>query len=286
MPFYFYRNYRKKSLFYACSELNAIAKEVERLNDMTNMEGDAIIKQLAMQRELDEDYIDFIDLINDDPGTVYPFKLGSLGNIPGPVIPANSFNNRVEIKNGIREATAISEAANGTLSEKDRTKFEVGSALQQTGARIESKARIFTADALYWKYWILLKMIQLYVDRPLVVAAPEAKKTGADVLVEYGFDVANIDPDLMEGVAVFDPASIQGDWKPRIALEVDAESKQAESRREARETYQAVIQDPTNNLAEAKKRCTRRCSRGQGGHRGHHHAGSSDGRPDARWRSG
>ncbi|WP_146084399.1 hypothetical protein [Rathayibacter sp. AY1C1] len=254
VPFYFYRNYRKKSLFYASSELNAIAKEVERLNDMTNMEGDAIIKQLAMQRELDPDYIDFIDLINDDPGTVYPFKPGSLANIPAGVIPPNSFNNRVDIKNGIREATAISEAANGTLSEKDRTKFEVGSALQQTGARIESKARIFTGDALYWKYWILLKMIQLYVTEPLVVSAPEAKKTGADVLIEYGFDVTAIDPDLMEGVAVFDPADIAGDWKPRITLEVDAESKQAESRKEARETYQAVIQDPTNNLVEAKKR--------------------------------
>lgn len=246
VPFYFYRNYRKKSLFYADSELNAIYKEIERLNDNTNMESDYIIKQIASQRELDPEYEDWIDLIDDDPATVYPFKPGSLQNIGVPILPANAFNDRQEIKSTIRETTAMSEVANGALSHGDKTKFEVGSALSQTGARIESKARIFTADALYWKYYILLKMIQLYVDKPLLVDAPEADVDRKALSAKYGFDVP-------EGTAVFDPADYQGDLKPRISLEVDAEAKQSDSRKEARENYQIIIQDPTNNLQEAKK---------------------------------
>jgi len=245
-PFYFYRNYRKKSLFYATSELQSIAKEVERLNDMTNMESDYIIKQLVAQKELDPEYIDFIDLINNDPDTVYPFRPGSLVDRQVPVLPSNSFQNRLDIKATIRETTAMSEVANGALSQGDKTKFEVGSALSQTGARIESKARIFKADALFWKYYILLKMIQLYVDKPLLVDAPEAIVDRAALSAKYGFEVP-------AGSAVFDPKDYAGDLKPRISLEVDAEAKQSDSRAEARENYQILIQDPTNNLDEAKK---------------------------------
>lgn len=245
-PFYFYRNYRKKSLFYATSELQSIAKEVERLNDMTNMESDYIIKQLAAQKELDPEYIDFIDLINNDADTIYPFKPGSLKDREIAALPQNSFQNRLDIKATIRETTAMSEVANGALSHGDKTKFEVGSALSQTGARIESKARIFKADALYWKYYILLKMIQLYVDKPLLVDAPEAKVDRKALGLKYGFEIP-------AGSAVFDPKDYTGDLKPRITLEVDAESKQADSRKEARENYQILIQDPTNNLVEAKK---------------------------------
>lgn len=247
VPFYFYRNVRKKSLFYATSEIQPIAKEVERLNDLTDMETDYLMKQTAGQRELDPDYEDWIDLIDEDPGTVYPFKPGSLQNIALPILSSNAFSNRQEIKGTIRETTAVSEVANGTISEKDRTKYEISSALSQTGARIESKARVLKADALYWKYWILLRLTQLYVTKPQVVYAPEAKVDRDEIGRKYNVE-------LPVGSAIFDPADFDGDFTPRITLEVDARSKEAESRREARENYMILIQDPTNNLPEVKKR--------------------------------
>ncbi len=246
VPFYFYRNVRKKSLFYASSEIQPIAKEVERLNDLTNIETDYLMKQAAAQRELDPTYEDWIDLIDNDPDTVYPFKPGSLQNIQLAPLPAGAFNNRQEIRATVRETTAVSEVANGAISEKDRTKFEVSSALSQTGARIESKARVFKADALYWKYWILLKLVQLYVTEPVVVYAPDAVVDRDALGEKYGVEI----PD---GSAIFDPADFDGDFRPRITLEVDAQSKDAENRDEARKDFSIVIQDPSNNLAEAKK---------------------------------
>lgn len=247
VPFYFYRNVRKKSLFYATSEIQPIAKEVERLNDLTNMETDYLMKAAAGQRELDPIYEDWLDLVDNDPDTVYPFVPGSLKVIAQQPLANNAFANRQEIKGTVREATAVGEVANGTVSEKDRTAFEVGSALSQTGARIESKARVFKADALRWKYWILLKLVQLYVTKPQVVYAPEAKVDREAIGMQYGVT-------LPKGSALFDPADFAGDFTPRITLEVDAMSKQAENRRASREDYQIIIADPTNNLPEAKKR--------------------------------
>lgn len=247
VPFFFFRNVRKKSLFYATSELQPIAKEIELLNDLTNMEADFNIRQLAPQRELDPEYEDWLDLIDDDPATVYPFKPGSLQNIQAPVAGPGAFNNRMNIKNEIRETTAIDQVAKGAANVKDTTATEVRAQLSQTGARIESKARIFKKDGLYWMGWILMKMIQLYMDKPVVVSVPAAEDVDREAQSKkYGFE-------LPAGTAVFDPEDYQGDWKPRITLEVDAESKQIESREEARMNYQILIQDPTNNLPEAKR---------------------------------
>ncbi len=250
VPLFFSRNYRRLSLFFAKSEIDSIAKEQELLNDQTNMENDYIIRQLKSQKELDPEYEDWLDLIDDEEGTVYPFKPGSLVDRAVPVLPQNSFANRAVVKNEIREATAISEAAAGSLSDKDRTKFEVKSSLGQTGARIESKARIFEKDALYWQAWITLKLIQLYQDKVLVVTVPGSSLTQEEIdEVKRRYDI-----DLPPGTAIFDPAEYQGDdWRPRIQLEVDAQSKEAENQNNAQQGYAIVIQDPTNNLQEAKK---------------------------------
>lgn len=246
VPIFFFRNYRRLSLFYAKSEIDSIAKEQELLNDMTNMESDFIIRQLAPQRELDPEYQDWIDLIDNDPDTVYPFKPGSLGNIAPPVLPANSFNNRLNIKNEMREATAIAEASKGIQSVKETTAEEVKTLRQGTGQRIESKARIFEKDGLYWWGWILMKFYQLYRDNVLVVEAPDANQDPEEVYQKYGIE-------LPKGAAIYDPAEYQGDWRPRISLEIDAQNKQIDEMRSARESYGIIIQDPTNNLTAAKK---------------------------------
>jgi len=251
VPFFFFRNYRKISLLYANSETNSIAREQERLNDLTNMEGDYIIKQIAGQRELDPQYEDWIDLINDDPATVYPFKPGSLQDIPRAVLPANAFTNRTEAKNIIREATAVDQIAKGGQSATGTTATEVIEQKESTGERIESKARILEKDGLYWMAWILFKLVQLYVDKPLVVEVSGVDASEVSrVTLPDGREF-----DLPKGTALFNPEDYQeDDWRPSITLELDSQNKRRKETSERREEYALLIQDPTNNLPELKKR--------------------------------
>lgn len=248
VPFFFFRNYRDVSLFYAKSEIDSIAKEAERLNDMTNMETDYIIKQLAAQKELDPAYEDWIDLINDDPSTVYPFKPGSLVPIAPAVLPPNSFQNRVDIKNVIREATGIDQVAKGGTSAPGTTATEIVKQEQSTNARIESKARILEKDGLYWMGWILFKLIQLYQTEPVVVSVSGVNRDDSAVPQT----LPNGMP-LPQGAAIFDPANYEDDWRPSISLEIDAKQKKDKDIADRRAEYQILIQDPTNNLDEIKR---------------------------------
>lgn len=248
VPFFFFRNYRKISLFYADSETNSIAKEQERLNDMTNMETDTIIKSLAAQRELDPQYEDFIDLVNRDPDTVYPFTPGSLKEIETQPISPNSFNNRLDIKNSIRETTGIDQIAKGGQAAAGTTATEVNAQAQSTGQRIESKARILEKDGLYWMAWILFKLIQLYQTSPVVVEV-----TG----INHDGEMSRTLPsgkELPNNTAIFDPKDYLEDWRPSISLEIDAKNKKQKDMADRRAEYQILIQDPTNNLEEIKKR--------------------------------
>lgn len=252
VPFFFLRNYRETSLFYAKSEIDAIAKPQELLNDMTNMESDYIIRQLAPQRELDPAYLDFLDLITNDPDVIYPFKPGSLTPIQPPVLAPNSFQNRMNIKNEMRETTAVDQLAKGIQNIKATTATEVNTQMEQTSQRIESKARIIEKDGLYWMAYIEFRMFQLYVDEPLVVQVKGQDTTELKTSFEDPRTGEVIE--LPKGAAVLDPADYQGDWRPSVSLEMDAMSKQAEQRKASHESYQILIQDPTNNLEEAKKR--------------------------------
>jgi hypothetical protein len=253
VPFFFGRNYRKLSLFYATSEVNSIAKEQELLNDLTNMETDYIIKQLAPQKELDPKYADWIDMVTSDPDVVYPFVPGSLVDRAVPVLPSNSFNNRMNIKNEIRETTAIDQVAKGVQNVKDTTATEVRAQLNQSGQRIQSKARIFEKDYFYWMGWILVKFVQLYIDKPMVVEIPGGSNiNNQDAMEKYGIE-------LPQGTGVFDPADLPDDFQVRVSLDIDQRNKEADQQQQMLTAYTTIINDPSNaaggiNLPELKKR--------------------------------
>ena len=249
LPFVFLRNYTDVSLFYAKSEIEPIASLQERLNDMDNQEGDYIIKQLAPQRWLDPVNEDWLDLINNDPDTVYPFKDGTMGYYTPPILPANSFNERMNIKNEMREATAIDQVAKGAANVKDTTATEVRAQLNQASQRIEIKARMLEKDGFFYMGQLLFRMIQLYITEPQVVSAE-----GMESLEPTEFQMPNGEMlNLPKNTLVFDPAEYTGDWVPTVTLEIDSENKKAESKKENLEAYQILIQDPTNNLDEIKK---------------------------------
>lgn len=250
-PFFFFRDIRRTSLFYAKGEIDAIAKPQELLNDFTNMESDAIIRQLAPQKELDPKYEDWIDLIDNEPDTVYPFTPGSLVDRPPLQIPGNSFNNRANLKAEIRETTALDQIMKGMAPSGDPTATQINAQVSQSSERIESKARTLEKDGLYWMAYILFRMFQLYVDKPLVV---EVKGQDFEDLKTTVTLPDGTERELPKGAALLDPDDYRGDWRPKVTLEVDAQSKKAEEQTAARENYQIMIADPTNNLDEAKKR--------------------------------
>lgn len=247
VPFFFFRNYRRASLFYAKSEIDSVAKHQELLNDMTNLETDVLIRKAKPARELDPEYEDFIDMVEgDDYDTVYPFKPGSLAPVLSPEVSGNLFANRQNIKNEIRESTAISQRAKGTDSSTDPTATEVRSSDSGTDLRIESKARILEKDGFYWMSYILFRMIQLYVTEPMVVRVTGPAKRGQETGQFKG-------KKLPDSTGVFDPEQFQGDFIPRVTLEVDSKSKNEEKRSRAMQEFQMLIQDPTNNLQKIKE---------------------------------
>jgi len=249
LPFVFLRNYTDVSLFYGKSEIEPIAALQERLNDMDNQEGDYIIKQLAPQRWLDPVNEDWLDLINNDPDTVYPFKDGTMGFYSPPILPANSFNERMNIKNEIRETTAIDQVAKGAANVKNTTATEVNAQLNQASQRIEIKARMLEKDGFFYMGQLLFRMIQLYITEPMVVSAE-----GMEALEPTEIEGKNGEMvELPSNTQVFDPADYTGDWVPNVSLEIDSENKKANSKKENLQAYQILIQDPTNNLDEIKK---------------------------------
>lgn len=249
IPYIFLRNYTDVSLFYGKSEIEPIAALQERLNDMDNQEGDYIIKQLAPQRWLDPVNEDWLDLINNDPDTVYPFKDGTMGFYSPPILPANSFNERMNIKNEIREATAIDQVAKGVANVKSTTATEVQAQLSQASQRIEIKARMLEKDSFYYMGQLLFRMIQLYITEPMVVSAE-----GVESTKDTTFDMGNGKIlNLPKNTQVFDPAEYTGDWVPIVTLEVDSENKKNQSKKDNLQAYQILIQDPSNNLDEIKK---------------------------------
>lgn len=251
VPYFFFRNYRRTSLLYAKSEIDAIAKPQELLNDFTNMEADAVIKALGRQRWLDPKHADFIDLITDEPDVTNLLPENAMGFYDAPRVDGNAFNNRMNLKNEIRETTAIDQLAKGIANVRPTTATEVNAQSANTTERIESKARILEKDGLFWMAHILFRMFQLYVDQPLVV---EVKGKDADGLkTEITLPDGSV-RQLPPGTALLDPADYQGDWRPKVTLEIDAKSKKAEEQAQARETFQMMIQDPTNNLPELKRR--------------------------------
>jgi len=249
LPFVFLRNYTDVSMFYAKSEVEPIASLQERLNDMDNQEGDYIIKQLAPQRWLDPVNEDWLDLINNDPDTIYPFKENTMGYYSPPILPANSFNERMNIKNEMREATAIDQVAKGAANVKNTTATEVNAQLNQASQRIEIKARMLEKDGFFYMGQLLFRMIQLYITEPQVVSAE-----GMEALEDTEFTMPSGDIlNLPKNTQVFDPADYTGDWVPTVSLEIDSENKKANSKKENLQAYQILIQDPTNNLDEIKK---------------------------------
>jgi hypothetical protein len=228
------RNYVDISQFPGRSEIDPIAAAQETLNDMTNQNVDAITHQIAPERFIDPKYASWINKIGQSkPGRILPLPKGAMEWADPPVIPAGAFNERMNIKNEIREATAIDQVAKGVSDDSNPTATQIRAQLNQAGQRIEIKARMLEKDFFYQVGTIVFRLVQLYVREPVPVT----------VQSDNGPIESTYDPTVYQGMRLL----------PKVTLEITAQQKREKERTSALEAYEILSLDPSVNPTELKK---------------------------------
>jgi hypothetical protein len=232
IPFALMRDYIDESLVYGTSDVDLIKGQQELLNDLTEMYVEAIMYQLYPEKTLDPKFATWVDDIDPVPGKVYPLPQGAMvWNTPA-AIPINAFNERMNIKNEIRETVAIDQVMKGVTSATSQTATEIKAQLSQSGNRIEMKARNLENDFFLQEGKICLKLIRLYITEPQWV------RTMGDAGVDF---------------KEFDPSQFLGEYTPMVQLDISRELERSKTQQAYEKAFQIVIQDPTNNLAAAKE---------------------------------
>lgn len=233
MPFNDARDYIDESLFYAKGEIDFIADEQELLNDITNQNVDAVTYTLNQMYTLDPAYAHLINEIENLPGAVYPVEAGKLEPIPQRPIPPDAFRERQNLKNEIRETTASNEVIKGVGSEGAKTTAtEINAQVAGAGQRISLKVTQLENGYFHRMAKIVFEMIKLYVTEPMLVRI-------------MGRDGARWE--------WFDPEEFQGDYQPRVQLEISLQNKKQRQAADAKELLTAFLNSPVVNQEELTK---------------------------------
>lgn len=215
-----------ESLLYGKSVLESIAKPQELLNDLTNQNVDAVSWALDPVMELDPQYSDQIEKVVNVTGAVYPFKPGSLSAVQKPQIPTNAFNERSNIKNEIRETTAVDEIIKGISTPSRTTATEVKAQVASAGRRFDLIVRQLESGGYYQMAKLVFQMVRMYVTTPTMFR----------VIGENG-----VDWDL------FDPQMFEGDYEPRVKLATTIDEQKNKKMRDLKEMYTAALGNPLVN---------------------------------------
>ena len=232
LPFAHGRDYEDISLTYGDSDVDIIADQQELLNDMTELNIEAVLYTLYPEKTLDPKYANWANDLNPRPGKVYPLPAGAMiWNTP-PTIPTNAFNERLNIKAEMREAVSVSEVNKGVAMTDKTTATEIKAQMGQADQRITEKAQTLANDFFFQEAKIVLKMLQLYAPEKLYV------RTIQDANVSF------------EKV---DMSRFVGDYTPMVTLDIQKRYEEAQQQQAYMDAYQMIIQDPTNNLMAAKQ---------------------------------
>ena len=232
LPFAHGRDYADISLTYGDSDVDIIADQQELLNDLTELNIEAILYQLYPEKLLDPKYSTWANDLDPKPGKVYPLPVGAISWQNPPAVPSNAFNERLNIKDEIREAVAISEVTKGVSTTDKTTATEIKAQVGQADRRITEKAQTLANDFFFQEATIVFKMLQLYAPEELYV------RTIQDASVSF------------ERV---DMSRFVGEYTPMVTLDVQRRYEEAQQQEAYLEAYQMIIQDPTNNLQAAKE---------------------------------
>ena len=232
LPFAHGRDYEDISLPYGDSDVDIIADQQELLNDMTELNIEAVLYTLYPEKTLDPKFAAWANDLDPKPGKVYPLPQGAMVWQTPPSIPTNAFNERLNMKDEIREAVAISEVTKGVATTDDTTATEIKAQIGQADQRINEKAQTLANDFFFQEAKIVLKLLQLFAPEKLYV------RTIQDAQVSF------------EKV---DMSRFVGDYTPMVTLEVQKKYEEAKQQQAYIQAYQMIIADPTNNLMAAKQ---------------------------------
>lgn len=233
MPFNDARDYVDESLFYAKGEIDFIATQQEYLNDLTRQYSDAIGFVANQMYTLDPRYATMIDKIENIMGAVYPVEKDALIPIPHGTIPNDIFNQIQNIKNEIRETTGANEIVKGAPAEGgNATATEINAQVAGAGQRIGLKVTQLENGYFHREARIVLEMVKLYVTEPMMIRI-------------IGKDGAHWEQ--------FDPAQFQGEYEPRVQLDISIQQKKQQQSNEAANLLQAFMGNPVVNQQELAK---------------------------------
>jgi hypothetical protein len=232
IPFALMRDYVDVSLIYGQSDVDLIKDQQELLNDLTELNIEAILYTLWPEKTLDPKYADWADDLEPRPGKVYTMPTGAMVWNTPPVVPNNAFNERANIKSEIRETTAIDQVVKGVTSATSQTATEIKAQLGQASQRIQMKAKSLENDFFLQEARICWQLIKLYITEPIWVRT--ANEQGVDF-------------------KTYDPSKFQGEYTPSVKLDITRELEKSKEQEEYTKAFQIIVQDPTNNLPAAKQ---------------------------------
>lgn len=234
LPFADARNYVDASLFYAKGDVDFIADQQEDLNDFSNQEKDAVSFNLNQQKTLDPKYKHLMKEIENVPGEIIPVPAGEYVPVPTGVIPAEAFNERMNIKAEIRETTASNEIIKGVgqTGGSKQTATEINAQVAGAGQRIGLKVTQLENGYFHRMAKIVFRMIQLYVTEPMMVQI--MGKDGA-------------------AWEIFDPKEFDGKYEPRVQLDISVQQKKQQQQDGAANLLKAFLNDPNVDQRELTK---------------------------------
>lgn len=222
-PFMFDAFTPSETQLYGQSILQPILKPQELLNDLTNQNVDAASWALDPEMELDPMYSDYLENIESATGNVYPFKPGSYAPVQKLPIPSSVFNERTNMKNEIREATAVDEITKGIRLGSDTTATEVKAQVAQSSRRFDLIVGTLENGGYYQMAKLVFQLIQHYVTTP----------TAYRVVGKNGVDWQT-----------FDPKQFQGDYEPRVKLKATLDNEKNMKTRDIKEMFTAMVGNP------------------------------------------
>ncbi len=234
LPFAHGRIYQDISLPYGDGDVDIIADQQEFLNELTTLSIEAELYTVYPERTIDPKFADRIDDLDPFPGKTYSLPANTMVWNTPPQIPANIFNERINIKDEIREAVAVSQVSKGASATEKTTATEIKAMLGRGDSRIQEKAQTLANDFFAQEASIVLKLIQLYAPDEIWVRTIED--------AHVSFEQVN-------------PRKFLGEYAPMVTLDVQKKLEEAEMREAYLQAYQMLISDPTNNLAKVKEYC-------------------------------
>lgn len=224
-------NGKKSSLFIGRSETSTFWKEQERLNDTTNQKSDAVTRAL-LQNYRASQALKGQQASFSVPGAVIWAEPGQYEAIPPAMVPAVAFTEEASIKNNIRETTATDQIVKGVAASGDVTATEANLQVASAGERVQKKINKLERGPLRRIALLGLQYIRLFITDPFIV--PQQTNGGIKPLL-------------------YNPKKYDFDFEPKVTLTVSAANKRKQDAQDAAESFQIVIQDPTNNLQAAKE---------------------------------